>query len=1015
MKVRNYIHKSKIWNLRHLPNPFPTSPISNLKFQVSNFLPIILALALTQNTIAQTNYTQYVNPMIGTGGHGHTFPGATVPFGMVQLSADTRIDGSWDGCSGYHYSDKKIYGFSHTHLSGTGCSDYGDILFVPSTKKMVPTPEKYAQAFKHEEEKASAGYYAVKLANKVSVELTASTRVGFHKYTFPGNEGHIILDLAHRDKVLSSYVKVTGKRTIEGSRISEAWAKKQYIYFAAEFSEDMEWEMFLGGKSMKDQRLLDNYYSGKDVKSVFRFKTKTNKTVYLKVGISTVSVEGAKKNLREEIPHWDFNKTKSEAEALWNKELSKIEVTSSDKDKLTVFYTAMYHTMLQPNVNMDVDGTYRTMKGDIAKAEGFTYYSVFSLWDTFRAAHPLYNIIHRERSKDFIKTFLAQYQSGGRLPVWELASNETDCMIGYHSVSVIADAYAKGIRDFDLTLAAEAMQKSANWNHLGLPAYINKGYLEKEDEHESVSKNLEYSYDDWCIAEFLKETKTSAHADRYYQRSSYWKNLFDTQSGFIRPRSNGGWMKPFDPFEVNNNYTEANGWQYTFFVPHDISGMMKAMGGNENFVKKLDELFTTESKTTGREQADITGLIGQYAHGNEPSHHMAYLYTYAGQPWKTQERVHYIMEEFYKNSPDGLIGNEDCGQMSAWYIFSALGFYPVCPGSTQYAIGTPAFEKAVINLENGKKFTIHAVNLDKNNFYLHNTTHYALTHNQIMGGGSLSFHMRNTPDTEILKNPEVHFPQSGNPETKFISAPVIVTNQKTFRDSMLIEIFHPDPEIELVYYLGLPCGLLDGCVLTVLPYKKPFYIKESEWITVYPDVNPARNTTYAPAKGYFHKIPHHYTVEIKGNYNPQYTAGGDGGIIDGLHGDENWRKGGWQGYQNQDFEAIIDLQKSTQIQSVDVSFLQDTRAWIFFPSQLEIWSSSDGKEWSEFGVRPSQTIAAPAENVPVSIQTLNSFTKPITTRYIKVKAKNFGKLPKWHEGYPYNGNAFIFIDEITIH
>ncbi|HYG52402.1 MAG TPA: GH92 family glycosyl hydrolase, partial [Flavobacteriales bacterium] len=687
------------------------------------YLFLFIFFPVSLNAFSQLNYAQYVNPFIGTGGHGHTFPGAAVPFGMVQLSPDTRIDRSWDGCSGYHYSDDFIYGFSHTHLSGTGCSDYGDIAILPFDRiedKKAMKEEKtmhfdygtFCERFEHKSETAEAGYYKVKFENDIVAELTSTTRCGMHRYTFPPGEGaDIVVKLTHRDRTIESGLKMVDKTHLEGFRRSNAWAQDQHIYFVIEFSSPATYII---------DRVVTNREKNQSIEdfACYAFKKLKKKSLLIKVGISNVSIENARKNLQTEIPGWDFEKVKQEAKTTWNKELSKIEVTSTDKDKLAIFYTALYHCMIHPSVASDVDGSYRGRDNQIHKAEGYTYYTVFSLWDTFRGLHPLLTIIDQKRTLDFIKTFLAQYKEGGRLPVWELSSNETDCMIGYHSVSVIADAYVKGIRNFDAELALEAMQKSATWNHFGLPHYIKNGYLEQGHEHESVSKTLEYTYDDWCIANLAQRLGKTDIANEYILRSKSWTNLFDAQTGFMRPRVNGGWFTPFEPREVNNNFTEANSWQYSFFVPHDIGSLMKSMGGEGKFADKLDALFTADTTTVGREQADITGLLGQYAHGNEPSHHIAYLYVYAKQPWKTQKIVHKIQTEFYKNSPDGLIGNEDCGQMSAWHVLSALGFYPVCPGIPDYALGAPLFEKSVIHLESGKTFTINARNVSNDNFYL---------------------------------------------------------------------------------------------------------------------------------------------------------------------------------------------------------------------------------------------------------------------------------------------------------
>ncbi|HKR59317.1 MAG TPA: GH92 family glycosyl hydrolase, partial [Pyrinomonadaceae bacterium] len=627
------------------------------------FLLLLLTLSVAAQT-RQLNLTRLVDPFVGTGGHGHTFPGATLPFGMVQLSPDTRLTG-WDGCSGYHYSDHIIYGFSHTHLSGTGISDYGDILLMPTVGDIhfeanpAEPRNGYASQFSHKNETAQPGYYSVRLDDDdVFAELTATARTGFHRYTFPKSDrANIILDLAHRDRVRESYLHVIDKTHVVGFRRSEAWAKDQIVYFALEFSRPFIESKLNSNATAQEAR-------GTDLKAGFRFSTQDGAPVLVKVGISAVSIEGARANLQAEINHWDFERVKTDADRIWNTELAKIVVTSGNQIHLKNFYTALYHSMLAPNLFMDVDRKYRGRDFQTHTAKDFDNYTVFSLWDTFRAAHPLYTIIDQRRTRDFINTFLAQYEQGGRLPVWELAANETDTMIGYHAVSVIADAAAKDIDGFDRKLALKAMKHSAEQKHFGLAPYADHGFMNMEEERESVSKTLEYAYDDWCIAELARLEDQTADHERFSARAQYYKNVFDRATGFMRPRTNAQWLIPFDPREVDFNFTEANSWQYSFFVPHDITGLITLMGGKPAFVAKLDALFTADSKTTGREQADITGLIGQYAHGNEPSHHMAYLYNYANQPWKTQARVRQILDNFYQPKPDGLIGNEDCGQMS---------------------------------------------------------------------------------------------------------------------------------------------------------------------------------------------------------------------------------------------------------------------------------------------------------------------------------------------------------------
>ncbi|NBL64946.1 alpha-mannosidase [Flavobacterium sp. NST-5] len=916
--------------------------------------------------IAQKKFQQHVNPFIGTDGHGHTYPGATVPFGMVQLSPDTRIDGSWDGCSGYHYSDKTIYGFSHTHLNGTGVSDFGDILLMPTMGEPSFDNKMYSSTFSHKNEKASAGFYSVKLDKyNIDVRLTTSTRVGFHEYTFNNSgQANVILDLNHRDKLLYGDVKIIDNKTIEILRRSEAWAKDQYVYARIEFNVPMKIS-----KSKGDSK-LELFYRGSEVAISFSKQVKKGEKILVKVSLSPTSYEGAKLN-SSEIKHWDFEKVKAAAEQLWNKELSKIQITETNKDKLAVFYTALYHTMVQPNIAQDIDGKYRGRDNKIHVAERFDYYSVFSLWDTFRAAHPLYTLIDKKRTADFINTFLKQYEQGGRLPVWELASNETDCMIGYHSVSVMADAMAKGIKGFDYEKAFEAAKHSAMLDHLGLDAYKRQGFISMDDEHESVSKTLEYAYDDWCIAQMALLLNKKDDYDYFMKRSQNWKNIFDWNTGFMRPKKNGGWDKPFDPREINNNFTEGNSWQYSFFVPQDIPGMIEAYGGYEKFEAKLDEMFNSESKTTGREQVDVTGLIGQYAHGNEPSHHMAYLYNYVGKPEKTTEKVHYILNNFYKNTPDGLIGNEDCGQMSAWYVLSSMGIYSVTPGSGEWTKTTPYFEKATINFENKEQLTI-----SKKGFR-----------------GYLK---------EVLAKAE-----NNNSGEIIIPVPGIQAQSKSFKDKMQIEIKSQNPKDSIYFFISDSDD--ETAKKTWVLYAKPFEILQTSTISAYVKCNENQSNTISAT---FFKKPNNYTIDTKSKYNPQYHAGGNDGLLDGINGTTNWRKGDWQGYQSQDFEAIVDLQSEKKVSNFSATFLQDQRSWIMMPTKVEYYSSSDNVNFTLITTVANDVDPKKDEN---TIKDFNfTSSKPINARYIKVKAYNLGKLPEWHLGFPFDGDAFIFIDEITI-
>jgi predicted alpha-1,2-mannosidase len=940
---------------------------------------LLLAIALlTAITASAQNYYQYVNPFIGTGGHGHTFPGATVPHGMVQLSPDTRIDGSWDGCSGYHYSDNVIYGFSHTHLNGTGVSDYGDIMLMPNMGEPKLDKKEYSSTFSHDNETASAGYYSVILDDDtIKTEFTATQRVGLHQYTFSKKgQANIVLDLNHRDHLLMGEVRIIDAKTIEVLRQSEAWARNQYVYARIEFSKPMK-VTAVNNNAFAPAKTTDTFFAGSLLALSFSTEVKKGEKLLVKVALSPTGYEGAAKNMKAELPKWSFKKTRKTAEKLWNEELSKIEVTSSDKDKLAIFYTALYHTMMQPNIAMDVDGMYRGRDNEIHKAEGFDYYTVFSLWDTFRAAHPLYTLIDKKRTADYINTFIKQYEQGGRLPVWELASNETDCMIGYHSVSVIADAMAKGITGFDYQKAYEAARHSAMQEHFGLNAYKYQGFISIDDEPESVSKTLEYAYDDWCIAQMAQMLGENDDYLFFMKRSQYWKNVFDPKVKHMRPKKNGGWDTPFDPREVNNNFTEGNSWQYSFFVPQDIEGMIEAYGGADAFEAKLDEMFNAPSQTTGREQADVTGLIGQYAHGNEPSHHMAYLYNYVDKPDKTKEKVHYILDNFYKNSPDGLIGNEDCGQMSAWYVLSSMGIYPVTPGKKIWTPVQPYFEETAIYLEDGTTKTT----------------------GKVMPVDNLRF--LNYTEEEYRSRPTSVIDSSA---TDIVPVPVVLAGGKAFKGSMQIEMKAPFDADKMYYIINTDSNEHES--RSFEEYTGPFEVTESCQIRAYAEKG---RTISHVVTANFVKKPNDYTVRLLSEYNRQYHAGGADGLTDGIYGDGNWRKGDWQGYQGQDFEAVIDLQKQMPVNNIAANFLQDSRSWILMPVKVEYYASDNNKDFKLIG---SVDNTIPANDYNTQIESLSIAADGIKARYIKVKAYNYGTLPDWHQGH--GGEAFIFIDEITV-
>ena len=698
----------------------------------------------------------YVDPFIGTGFHGHTYPGATVPFGAVQLSPDTRA-GNWDACAGYHYDDTTLKGFSHTHLSGTGCIDLGDILFRPTTLKPDLTAESICRPanFSHKDERASAGYYSVILKDEgIKAELTATTHTGMHRYTFPsGKPVTIIVDLAHlldNEYIYEAELERTTSNEIVGMRRTRGWTDNQYVYFAAQFSEPFQTVEFVQDKKIVS---AETKQVGTDLQAILTFADKDGEPIIAKVGLSLVSVDNARKNLAEEVKDFNFDAVCAAARNDWEQALSSITVEGGGTDDLKNFYTAIYHAMVVPNVVSDVNGEYRRHNMQIGQLpKGKMQYSTFSLWDTFRAWNPLMTLIDTALVNNMVNSYLDIYDASGELPIWPLSAAETGTMIGYHSVSVIADAYLKGIRGFDAEKALDAMKVSSEKNKKGADYYIKYGFIPSNIKKESISCLLEFAYDDWCIARMAQEMGKEDVYRKYIERSQNYINVFDGSTKFFRgKRMDGNWETSFNPFEVGRSYTEATAWQYRFSVPYDVNGMVQLFGGKEKFITALDSIFIADPNVHG-DLADITGLIGQYAHGNEPSHHIAYLYDYVGQPWKTQEMTRHLLDEMYQPTPGGISGNEDCGQMSAWYILSGLGIYSVCPGSNEFALTTPLFEKAVLKLANGKRLTLLA-NDPKKNIYIHKVelngkqidTNF-ITYAQLMEGGELRFTLSDKPD-----------------------------------------------------------------------------------------------------------------------------------------------------------------------------------------------------------------------------------------------------------------------------
>ena len=732
-------------------------------FLVSALVALLALAACTSKQASQTStdYTQLVNPFIGTDFTGNTYPGAQAPFGMVQLSPDNGLAG-WDRISGYFYPDSTIAGFSHTHLSGTGAGDLYDILFMPVTLPYNETAEGglgIHSKFSHNDEEASAGYYRVKLLDyNINVELTATPRCGVQRYTFPKAESMVILNLKKAmnwDFTMDSHIEVVDSCNIRGYRFSEGWARGQKVYFATRFSRPFKsMEMDSAEIKLKGEKV------GASNIARFMFDTEEGEQITVVTALSGVSVEGALKNLDAEAPHNDFDKYLAEAKAAWNDQLQRIEIVGGTDDDRVNFYTALYHSMIAPTIYSDVDGKYYGPDKQVHQANGWTNYSTFSLWDTFRAAHPLFTYTEPERVGDMVQSFIAFYEQNGRLPVWNFWGSETDMMIGYHAVPVIVDAYLKGIGNFDAEKALEACVATANIDeYRGIGSYKTKGYVpynvvdKYNAENWSLSRTLEYAFDDFCIAEMARKMGKTELANEFYKRSQNYRNVFNPATGFMQPIDDKGVFQPnFNPDEYTAHICESNAWHYFWSVQHDIKGLISLTGGQDKFAAKLDSMFTYIP--AGNEELPIfsTGMIGQYAHGNEPSHHVIYLYNKVRQPWKAQKYVAQVMHDLYFNAPAGLCGNEDCGQMSAWYVFSAMGFYPVNPVSGEYEIGTPLFPEMKLNLDNGKTFTVLAPNVSRENIYIQsvkiNGQPYDksyITHKQIMDGSTVEFVMGNQP------------------------------------------------------------------------------------------------------------------------------------------------------------------------------------------------------------------------------------------------------------------------------
>ncbi len=975
--------------------------------KLTQLLTLLIGLQLSAQDAEWTSVKD-INPFIGTGGHGHTHPSAQAPFGMIQLGPNTRYDG-WDGCSGYHFTDSAMYGFTCTHLSGTGVSDYGDLLMLPYSS---PTKEGDHIKFFKEDEHAQAGYYACILADGTRIEATAGDRIGKLRLHYPPNSSPgIMVDLNFRDRVLKQDFSELGDGKFEGRRISEGWAREQHFYFGFEVSPapDSVWKLSPGVYWLA---LPDGIVNAE-----------------VSIGMSGTSEEGAWKNYHGEIARRDFEEIFAETQGKWAEELAKSKVKSALPNQRAIYATALYHAYSVPNLWSDVDGSYRGQDNVISRDTVNRHYTVFSLWDTYRTAHPLYTITQPERTQEFIYGMLDMYKQRGRLPIWELAGNETDCMIGYHSVSVLADAIAKGYHT-DTALTLEAMRATAEMDVFGLGAYQVSGFLSIEDESESVSKTLEYAYDDACIAWTAQRFEDWNTYMAYDQRSSAYRSLIDPESGYVRPRTNGDFYSPYNPREVNNHFTEANAFQYSFSPVHDIEGWMEVLtnfrGGREHWnnlprkkqkilVKSrhdvledlLDGLFYASSHTTGRDQADITGLIGQYAHGNEPSHHIAYLYNATNNPRRTSYWVHRILGSQYQNAPDGLSGNEDCGQMSAWYVMASMGMYPLVPGKPEYQISTPWWDAIHMELPNGKELDItvedvgtYIMDYDRGDSIetpIFQKRYF--THDELLEGGQWKVKRGDEPSdwgkvyryATKMKNPTPPAP--------------IVRVPRTFTGTAQVEII-PTGQYDLWQYdryenvkwkkdrkgrVGIGTAYDDGFVTAMTPHF---------------------GYGNHVAKAVFSKRDDNLEASwVVGHASPQYTAGGPEAMVDGITGDTDWRKGHWIGVQGHDATLEITLKKSKQVQTVHVGILKDIRAWIAAPQKVEAQVLYEGDDqWHFFGAMEMDDPLGQEEAVRHDVVLSNPRTDLV--RAIRITYTNAGRLQDWHPGAGYQ--SYFFTDEVRL-
>lgn len=1007
-----------------------------VKSRVLKFVYILLfGLLMFSCNQVQKNNLHLVDPMIGTDGTGHTFPGATTPFGMVQLSPSNDYKG-WKWCSGYHYSDSILKGFAHTHISGAGLSGLGDILFMPTAGdiKLNPGTDKdpdsgYRSRFSHKNESSYPGYYQVFLDDyQINVELTTTERVGFHRYTFNSDGGNIIIDPTHNlaERIKETEIEILSDNEIEGYKYCEGEAGTRKVYFYAQFSKPFKSSGIAINDSLIEQQTKIVHANTKAYAS---FDIKAGESIEVKVALSFVSFEGAKANFKAEAAERNFNQALAYAENLWKEKLDKFNVESINKEDDRTFATAVYHSFISPNLISDVNGDYII--------EGATYnstkpeYSTFSTWDTYRALHPLFTIVEHEATANFVNSLVKRHseQKVG-LPVWELLGYDNRCMIGYNTVSPLVDAVLKGVEGIDANEVFEAVyaasnaldKHSPNYDVNGMEQYLAFSFVPAEVNC-SVSKTVEQNYYDWCIAKLAKKIDKKQLAIEYKNRSVGYRDLFNSNESYLWPKYQNGKWREMDNLtwtDYIRNYISGNIWGYTTYVPHDMETLIELVGGDEKFVQWLDKIFTDTSQIGGETHCDISGFVGKYGHGDEPSHHMPYLYSYTSQPWKTQKYVRQVMDDFYNDTPNGLINNEDLGQMSAWYIFSALGFYPVNPCSSTYIIGSPKVKNATLELENGHEFTVKTKNNAEKNIYIQGLTlngkdlgRNYITHNEIMQGGELIFSMGNSPNKSFGINPE-GFPKSKViiPDTlkkaEISYSPYDANDQFLFEGSYELEL-RCLTENSKIYYT------LDG----FLPdeksklYTKPIHITRSTEINAI-SINSKGSKSPIFKRNYFSAIDISSTnkkVKIHFAHLPKQYGKEDGLMLfDRVVGTNNYGDGTWTGWNDSNCEFVIDFGEERTINFLNVGYLRACRSWIFPPKSITASISESGKEFKIIDRKELGLVDKP-EDETMLVRQILKFNKT-KTRYLKVSIESSGKMPEWHAAAGYN--SWLFIDEIMI-